>query len=141
MKKSFICTFYYILNQNFQLTFSVLDQVHLGGLRSRGLSRLVDCNHPELHLTLLLQVLNLENQRLGACRCIPLPAVFPICPAFQLLLDDVVRDFGAAIALWWRPEQVHGGVVVVSDLGCAGLTGLVCRGVGEEEGKGKKRQN
>ena len=120
----------------------MLDEVHLGGLRSRGLSGLVDRDHPELDFALLLQVLDLEGQRFGSRRCVKLAAVVPLSPALKLLLDDVVSDLAAAVAGWRRPDEVDGGVVVVRDLRSSGLARLVWRkGRGWEEGGGGGAKN
>lgn len=107
------------------LTFSVLDKMHLGWLRCRRLTSLVDRNHPELDLALLLQVLDLEGQGLGSRWRVKPSAVIPFSPAFELLLYDVVSDLAAAVTSRRGPDEVDGGVVVVGDLGCSRLAWLV----------------
>ena len=105
------------------------------------MSGLVDRNHPELDLALLLQVLDLEGQRFGSRRGVKPAAVVPLGPALQLLLDDVVSDLAAAVAGRRGPNEVHGGVVVVRDLWGSRLARLVWReGRGWEEGRGGEKQ-
>jgi len=109
--------------------------MHLGRFRSRRLSGLVNRDDPELDFTLFLQVLDLEGQRLISGWGIETSGVLPFRSALQLLLDDVVCDARAPVTLGRGPDEVDGCDVIIGDLGCAGLTGLVWRGVRVNEGE------
>ena len=103
----------------------MFDEVHFGRFRSRRLTGLVDCDDPELDFALLFQVLDFESQRLISGRGVETSGVLPFCATLQLLLNDVVRYAGAPVALGRGPDKVDGSDVIIRDLRCAGLTGLV----------------
>ena len=105
----------------------MLDEVHLGRLRCWRWASLVHCNDPKLNLALLLQSFDLEGQRFGPGRGLKAAAVVPLCPAFELLLDDVVHDLATTITGRWSPNEVNRRVVVIRDFRSSRLARLVWR--------------
>lgn len=107
-----------------ELTFSVFNCVCWRGIAGLRLPALVDGDHSELNLGLLREAHHLELQLLVAGGRAQIVHRLPVPRPF-LLLDDVVGDRRSTVAGGRSPTNVRRLVVIIENLRCSGLAGLV----------------
>ena len=92
------------------------------------LSGLVDGDHSELVPLALAQARHSRLQLVDCCCAVLVVSDESIKPSSELvfLLDDVVTDGTATVALWFLPPQCDGFVVKVNNLWFTGLAGRSC---------------